>query len=136
MLPPVSGGLHCGGLTYPLIQTTLVLPLFGGGLHCGNVFARIVIQHLWGAPVDKDGLHCGAYMSWVSLLRRECSRGSTAGLHCGEDHAMETKAGALVLPPLQRAPGGQGHCLLRALGRGMVTSLPPTVALSEPLRGR
>ena len=36
MLPPFDGGLHCGGgLTYPLIQTTLVFPPVTGGLHCG-----------------------------------------------------------------------------------------------------
>ena len=63
VLPPLNGGLHCGGYWLPVCRgRAQVLPPLNGGLHCGIASDRRPRLRSAVLPPLNGGLHCGR--SW------------------------------------------------------------------------
>src|SRR5579875_1503168 len=60
VIPPITGGLHCGG-SYPSrsYPSRLVIPPITGGLHCGDGPAHLYRWLKLVIPPITGGLHCG-----------------------------------------------------------------------------
>src|SRR6202034_4833604 len=61
VIPPMTGGLHCGPLShFEPVETTLVIPPMTGGLHGGNKDAALTGGAGHVIPPMTGGLHCGS----------------------------------------------------------------------------
>ena len=136
VLPPVSGGLHCGSTTATSIGAGDSAPAVHGGLHCGRRRRaptarqltcsrrprRAPLRPVRGsappatpvhAPAVRRRLHCGSTASaaaWDPMLPP-----FSGGLHCGRpnvDHASWPSGAPAVRrrAPLRRRPGRVSAC--------------------------
>ena len=82
VLPPFTGGLHCGTKQIDQIGTIIaVFPPFDGGLHCGyGPFFSWLPQVTVVLPPSDGGLHCGKTLVLdQGADATGCSRHSAAG---------------------------------------------------------
>ena len=141
VLPPFSGGLHCGQYADngPNIHS-IVLPPFSGGLHCGSRVGLMMVCRVRVLPPFSGGLHCGkeaprragvvvarapAVQRRAPLRHHWSARASarkdrvlppfSGGLHCGLGDSFDHYLYGEVLPPFS----GGLHC-------GIATTVIPT----------
>ena len=134
VLPPFTGGLHCGTSVPVLRRRDRLLPPFTGGLHCGpsrrGAVQRQIVRLL---PPFTGGLHCGSAVQWtVACRKRLLLPPFTGGLHCGEGSATRSDRCGRLLPPFT----GGLHCGGSALRQSSAASADaaPAVQRRAPLR--
>src|SRR5579875_245625 len=89
VIPPITGGLHCG--TVPAATSAgrrPVIPPITGGLHCGRVDRSPPRRRTWIViPPTTGGLHCGRRLQ--AEARERASR-SSRPLRAGSIAATRT----------------------------------------------
>jgi hypothetical protein len=104
VLPPITGGLHCGvEQVNPRAFNESVFPPVSGGLHCGYCCAPgtgLMVTHTPAgqrrAPLRKEALRLTNTGASVLPLFR-------SGLHCGSQYRFVASwNGLYVLPPDNR----------------------------------
>ncbi len=105
MLPPLSGGLHCGMISVSASNPShCMLRPFSGSLHCG---VDRKISPISRSPCSRPdgGLHCGIRHAPDGRRAQYVLPPSDGGLHCGQDNVTPIKVWARCAPAeLRRAP--------------------------------
>jgi len=160
VLPPLVGGLHCGGLVQPFpgIVSWHVLPPLVGGLHCGisaqfwassgtrmcsrrssaGSIAAAKVTVTWDQPGEcsrrsSAGSIAAHRQGWHDVTSKWVLPPLVGGLHCGQVPYAVGEGGAIVLPPLF----GGLHCgdpMWQGLVNGAKSA--PAAVRRAPLRQR